>query len=208
MKPLTSNPRASNPRTGNPKSKQSGITLIESLVSLVILALGVMGLAGVQTRLLVESRTANSRAVAVGLIDDLTNRILLNRPAAFPVAPAVSAYVLTGFLDNVTSPTVAQDCVIAACTAAQMATSDLNQWRLAVERAFPGGQAFIFRPAANPNQLGIAIAWRSNERTLTNNDGTAVTAAIQAQYTAPFAVTANTVPCPAAFICHVVFVQP
>ena len=57
------------------KKRQSGLSLIESLVALVVLALGVMGLAGVQTRLLVETRTANSRAIAVQLIDDLTNRM-------------------------------------------------------------------------------------------------------------------------------------
>jgi hypothetical protein len=32
-----------------------------------------------QARMLVESRTANHRAVAIGFIDDLSNRMLLNR---------------------------------------------------------------------------------------------------------------------------------
>jgi type IV fimbrial biogenesis protein FimT len=61
---------------------QRGLSLIESLIALVVLAVGVMGLAGVQARMLVESRTANHRAVAIGFIDDLSNRMLLNRDAA------------------------------------------------------------------------------------------------------------------------------
>ena len=63
-------------------SRQHGMSLIESLVALLVLALGIMGLAGVQARMLAENRTTNSRAIAVSLIEDLANRMQLNRDAA------------------------------------------------------------------------------------------------------------------------------
>jgi type IV pilus assembly protein PilV len=199
----------------NNKSKfknQTGLTLIESLVALVVLALGIMGLAGVQTRLLVETRTANSRAIAVGLIDDLTNRMSLNRTAAIgkpqvlPVTAATtSQYVFAwgGAATGTAMPTYVNcgTTSTTTCTPAEMAQSDLFQWRTTVNAAFPGGQATVFQiPTATGDnrQLGIAIAWALNEK---STDTT---------YNNPFLVTNATsnVNCPANLICHVVYVQP
>lgn len=189
------------------KNRQSGISLIESLVALVVLALGVMGLAGVQTRLLVETRTANSRAVAVQLIDDLSNRMLLNRYAALgrPQLTAgdprflASSYLLAW--SNTTGMTAPNPstCLGAICTAAQLAAADMFQWRTAVNAALPGAQATVFQlPAASGDlrQIGIALGWPLNERT-TN-----------AAYNTPFNTTNNNITCPATLICHVVYVQP
>lgn len=184
------------------KSLQSGISLIESLVALVVLAIGIMGLAGVQTRLLVETRTANSRAIAVGLIDDLTNRMALNRLAAIgrPLPlPAVNSQYTFAWGDPIVP--ASQNCFTNTCTAAQMAQSDLFFWRTAVNAALPGGQATVFRldPAVGDSrQLGVAIGWSLNER----QTGTA--------YDAPFNVTTagNFGNCPATLICHLVYVQP
>jgi type IV pilus assembly protein PilV len=194
--------------TSRPRNRQAGLSLIESLVALVVLALGIMGLAGVQTRLLVETRTANSRAIAVGLIDDLTNRMALNRLAAIgrPLPlPAVSS--LYTFAWSAAMP-ASQDCT-NLCTAAQLAQSDLFLWRTAVNAALPGAQATVFQLAAangDPRQLGIAIGWPLNEKQV--KDGTAGSDATK--YNAQFDVTAlaNGVDCPNNLICHLVYVQP
>lgn len=174
-----------------PMRRQRGLSLIESLVSLLVLALGIMGLAGIQTRLLVETRTSAHRATAIRLIDDLTNRIALNRDAAiagnynFTWAAAASA---------------AQDCVAAQCTGAQMAQSDLNLWRASVATALPaGGAASVFQSANDARQIGIAVAWTANESNAAAADAT--------KYAAPFVIAAG-VTCPTNSICHVVYVQP
>jgi type IV pilus assembly protein PilV len=191
--------------------KQKGLTLIEALVALVILALGVLGLAGVQTRLLVETRTTNSRALAIGLIDDLSNRMLLNRDAAIgkPVSPqnateVASAYTLAWSADPAAAanPTDCRDNA-NQCTGVQLATYDLMAWRRAVAAVFPGGQARVFNSANDQRQIGIAIAWPENERKLgsTADDALAKN---------PLAITAagQGIDCPATLICHFVYVQP
>lgn len=190
-----------------PRKRQSGLSLIESLVALVVLALGVMGLAGVQTRLLVETRTANSRAIAVQLIDDLSNRMLLNRYAALgrPQLPTTdprflaSGYLLAwGNTTGMTAPNPSS-CVGVICTPAQLAAADMFQWRTTVNAALPGARATVFQlaPAAgDPRQLGIAIGWPLNERTADTT------------YNTPFNATNINVTCPATLICHVVYVQP
>lgn len=176
----------------NFKSRQSGLSLIESLVALLVLALGVMGLAGVQTRILAESRTSNARAVAIGLIDDMTNRILLNRDAA----------IKGSYSSSWGATTTTQDCLANNCTAAQLATSDLNLWRARVSDSLPGADANIFTSPNDARQIGIAIAWTANEGAAQDADTTT--------YGKPFAVTTalTGVNCPANSICHVVYVQP
>lgn len=179
-------------RSGASLSPQHGLSLIEALVSMVVLALGLMGLAGVQARLLVESRTANSRATAVGLIDDLTNRMLLNRDEAL-----ANSYALAW---NATK--AVQNCTTAQCTGAQLAQSDLNTWRIAVLASLPSANATVFQSPNDPRQIGIAIAWSANESKAADADNTT--------YNEPFKVTteANGVECPANSICHLVYVQP
>lgn len=102
---------------------QRGLSLIESLVALLVLTLGVMGLAGVQGRMLAETRTSNARAIAVGLIDDIANRMAVNRDQAmaagynFGWANAWPAGI---------------DCTVAPCSNAQRrsltATYGSGQW--------------------------------------------------------------------------------
>ncbi|MBK6999908.1 MAG: type IV pilus modification protein PilV [Rhodoferax sp.] len=186
------------------KQGQSGVSLIESMIALVVLGLGIMGLAGMQARMLVESRTANYRAVAVGLIDDLSNRMLLNRAAALgnPVAtPAVASSYELGW-DDAATAAPNPDCLAASCTGARLAQSDLNLWRAAVQRVLPGGKARVFRSPNDPRQIGIAVAWAANEGKAADDDSTT--------YNSPFKLTASRdgVVCPATLICHLVYVQP
>ncbi|MBK9571347.1 MAG: type IV pilus modification protein PilV [Rhodoferax sp.] len=177
-------------------SRQHGMSLIESLVALLVLALGIMGLAGVQARMLAENRTTNSRAIAVSLIEDLANRMQLNRDAALGALDAV-------FLAGATILPAAVDCSSATCTPAQMAQSDLNTWRTAMRALLgPGGNSAVFRPAPplDSNQIGIMIAWTANE----GKDGSG-----GIRDTTVFNVTSGTATvCPVDSICHLVYVRP
>ena len=89
-----------------PRLKQQGITLVESLVAIVVMALGVLGILGVQMRTLADTQTSVRRAQAVRLIEDLSERIRANpgglsqlasyvmdqpAPAAPPTAQDVAA---------------------------------------------------------------------------------------------------------------------
>ena len=68
--------------------KQDGITLVEVLVTMVILAIGLLGLVGLQARVQVLQIESYQRAQAVMLLEDLAGRIANNRNNA-------GAYVTT-----------------------------------------------------------------------------------------------------------------
>ena len=58
---------------------QRGISLVEVLIAMVILAVGLLGLVGLQGRLHIAQVESYQRAQALILLQDMQNRIVLNR---------------------------------------------------------------------------------------------------------------------------------
>ena len=194
----------------NNATSQRGVSLIEALVALLVLALGIMGMAGIQTRTLVESRTTNSRAIAVQMVSDLLDRMQANVGVRVPPPgpPAVNPYIV-----NWGDPVAGADCFTAGCNAANLASFDLNQWKTTLARLLPAGDARVFQSPSDPTQFGVLIGWAATQA---KNEG-AAGAAEQAQYTAAISVrdgagNAGTgvadIACPAGLICHLVYIRP
>jgi len=178
------------------KKYQSGISLIESLVALLVLALGILGMAGLQTRGLVDARITNARAVAVSMVDDLSERIQLNTGARLLAA---NPYVV-----GWGAPPIAPDCFNAACTPAETANMDLNQWKQTLASMLPLGDAAVFQSPLDPTQIGVLIAWSDNVSDQANAAGD------NGRYIAPQIVNTG-VPgqaCPDGLICHLVYIRP
>ena len=91
---------------------QLGVTLIELLITMVIVSIGVLGLAGVQVLSLKQAREAGQKMVALQAANDLLDRIRVN-PNADYSWPAGAA---------------AANCASTTCTPAQMAVFDLTLW--------------------------------------------------------------------------------
>ena len=100
------------------RHRQSGLTMIELLVTVVILLVGLLGLAGLQSRLQQSEVESYQRAQALILLNDMSNRIMANRNAA---ADYVTTAVGAG----------------AACPAAGSTRSsqDINAWCQALRGA-------------------------------------------------------------------------
>lgn len=65
-----------------PAKRQRGTSLIEVLVTIVILAIGLLGLAGLQVRLQSSEMEAYQRAQALVLLNDMASRMAANRISA------------------------------------------------------------------------------------------------------------------------------
>jgi type IV pilus assembly protein PilV len=209
---------------------QRGITLLEALVAMLVLAFGVLGLAVVQGRMLVETRTTNARAEAIRLIADLEERVRLNYPAQSAVNQT-SPYVMPpseAFQPPNTSPNnscaaTGSDANVVSCSPTQQAAYDVWDWRMEIANKLPGGVVDITQ-ADKTRQLKVVIAWLPNENTNTTLSGVAPnpqTAASYQQLSAPLQIAffnendAN--PCipptgaqaqqPPAYICHVDFIN-
>lgn len=141
--------------------RQGGITLIESLIAIVIAALGILGILGVQMRSLTDTTTTVRRAQAIRLIEDLGERLKVN-----PNAVAIMDNYVSDFTDTPTPG----NCTLG-CNRTDQAKYDLAVWKQGVKNNLPLGQARVFIPAAEAaspvesrRQLGVMISWRENER--------------------------------------------
>ncbi len=180
--------------------RQRGITLIESMVALVIAALGILGILGVQMRTLSDTSTAVRRAQAIRLIEDLSERMRVN-----PNAMANLGNYVSNFANNPTVGTCA-----SGCDHTTLAAYDLATWKQSVRNSLPLGQAEIFIPPAETGvaagqgrQLGIMIAWRENEgdgRKTNDIDAT------QVRNNSGGLTSGATLACPANHTCHLQYI--
>ena len=119
-----------------------GFTLVEVLIALVVLSIGMLGIAALYLESLRASRAALVRTEAVTLASDIADRIRANR-----------------------NPLNAYDCG-GTCDANEggnaVAIADLNAWRAAVAAQLPGGTTSITYAAAAANATNIytvTIGW-------------------------------------------------
>lgn len=137
----------------NQKKSQRGMALMEALISMLVMAFGVLGFLGLQAKTAALQVEAYQRSQALILLEDLTQRMRLNQANA-------SAYV--GADIGVTDP---GDCSGLGIGAAR----DLCEWsqliRGAAEKsgstlvgAMLGARGCVISPSANQYQL--TIAWQ------------------------------------------------
>jgi type IV pilus assembly protein PilV len=134
-----------------------GISMVESLVALVVISVGMLGIAGLYMSSLQAGRSANLRVQALNLASELADKIRANRKGRIAYNLAASD-----------TPAV-QSCVSSTCTAAQIAQNDLALWRDAINGtggAFRnlananGTVTFVDNPSPTPNRYEILITWR------------------------------------------------
>jgi type IV pilus assembly protein PilV len=173
-------------------SRQHGITLIESLVAIVVMALGILGILGVQMRTLADTQTGVRRAQAIRLIEDLSERMKVN--------PSSSKY-FNDYLLGWGAATSAVNCTTATCTSDKLAKSDIHEWKTTVKNTLPLSDVSIFAVddetiAGNKRQLGVMISWRENEK----DSSTGAIFNINA-------TTTGSTSCPANSTCHLQYIQ-
>lgn len=182
--------------------RQQGVTLLESLIAILVSALGILGILGVQMRTLADTQTSVRRGQAIRLIEDLGERMRVNPNALISINSYISGYTPQAANEN----NATTNCQSSACTPSQQAEYDLQQWKAAVQQNLPAGQASIFLAPgetvnANRRQVGVMIAWRENERADTKTD--AIDASQVRNSDGSFSAgTDDANACPDGFTCH------
>lgn len=146
----------------------SGFTIIEVLVALLVLSVGLLGLAALQATGLRYNHSAYLRSQAVVQVYDMADRMRANLPGV-----QAGAYSnLSGIPTSYTSGSI--NCVGNSssnnCVAADMAQFDLGQWNTANGGLLPGGAGKVGIAAgggadcANANAVcTITVSWNEIE---------------------------------------------
>jgi type IV pilus assembly protein PilV len=126
--------------------KQRGFSLVEVLIALIIMSVGMLGIAGLYVQSMQAGRTSLFRHHAVTLAGDVADRIRANPRAGIAYAG--------GGADN--------NCVAAGidCGEVEMASNDIFLWDQQATDSLPNGNVVItFDDTVFPPSYTIAVGW-------------------------------------------------
>jgi type IV pilus assembly protein PilV len=131
------------------RSNLGGFSLIEVLVALVVLSVGMIGMAAMYGQGLSAGRTAQFRTQAVNLVADMADRIRSNNQGLTAYEGAAA--------DHDCDP---QSGGPVPCSPAEMAAHDLFVWDTQVANLLPNGDWSIeVDEAALPPEYTISVTW-------------------------------------------------
>ncbi|MBT8135966.1 MAG: type IV pilus modification protein PilV [Gammaproteobacteria bacterium] len=142
-----------------------GFSLIEVLVALVVLSIGMLGIAALHIDGVRTGYSALQRTHAVNLTADMADRIRANPAGNYNVGVGAA-----GAAPGVACADTASGAAPGDCTPDQMAAYDVWEWRSAIEPSaatgLPGGAGRIdLDTATDPDSLVITVSWSDKGQT-------------------------------------------
>lgn len=113
-----------------------GFTLLEVLVAVLVLSIGLLGIAGLQVTGLRFNHSAYMRTQATLLAYELADRMRANRPTM-----VANGYNIPNAAGGASFP--ACETALGCPTAPQMAQNDVFQWQQRLAQVLPNGQGIV-----------------------------------------------------------------
>jgi type IV pilus assembly protein PilV len=152
-----------------PKSLSRGVTLIEMMVAVLVLSIGLLGIAGLQAATSKYKVNTWVRASSATLVSDLSERIRVNPDVAgssFATngVDSTSEYKISAKLENLRAESLAisKNCETTACTGSERATFDILTWRQRVRESMPFGEAWL--SGDRKSGFIVNLMWFDKER--------------------------------------------
>lgn len=142
---------------------QSGMSLIEVLVSMLIISIGVLGMIATQANAMRFLQSSHSQGAAAMLADDLANRIRANTVEAINNDAYVHRFSSSGESSRETD--TIKNCAFVACSTAELASWDLEQWQQTMMASLPSSSSVVTRSAtagtggATTHDFLITLRW-------------------------------------------------
>jgi type IV pilus assembly protein PilV len=160
--------------------RERGTTLIEILIAVVVMAAGLLGLAGLQMNSLQYQKSSSSRSEATQAVYDLGERIRSNWPMGVSNNPLFTKdqnwaldrannearynFARTYAAAKVEVPAIVAACSTGTCTAQQIANNDFAEWLRNIQRRLPGGAGSVTRVVRNPvvpfSEFLVVVMWQ------------------------------------------------
>jgi len=144
-------------------SQQSGFSLFEVLIAIVVLAVGLLGLAQMQATALINNQSAYQTSQATVMAYDIADRMRTNRDS-------IGRY-LTSFRTLEEARTIGgkSSCTSTTgeCTSSLMAQNDLYEWDNALTARLPSPTGTI---TVSGDIYTVAINWDDNRDGVVDSD--------------------------------------
>ncbi len=149
---------------------QSGFSMIEMMISLLILAIGLLGQMTLQMTSISSNRSSYYRSQASIIANDLADRMRLNEAAINDPNTPITDYenISIGKATTYTAPACQ---LVGKCKATDLAKLDLYEIQETLAASIPSGTATLDRDATITAQAvyKITISWTTEDRVgLTN----------------------------------------
>jgi type IV pilus assembly protein PilV len=131
------------PSHTNPR--QAGFSMMEILVTIVVLSIGLLGLAGLQMTGLQNNQSAYYRTIAMQQAYDMADRIRAN-----PVAQEAGDY------DSISGTPSDPGCISSGCTPTEMQEYDAHAWNTDNDELLPAGTGTVERSG---NFFIVTVMW-------------------------------------------------
>lgn len=129
------------------KKTQRGVTLVEAMIALLVISIGLLGIAALQLTSMSQNTSALNHSQAVWIANNMADRIRAN------VCDVVQAPIYNGIDTN---NTYNSDCTRnASCNNLQMVAHDAQIWSDMVQ-TLPGGRGTV---VFNNNVLTVSVMW-------------------------------------------------
>lgn len=148
---------------------QHGFSLLEVLIALLVLSVGLLGIAGLQTVSLRFNHQSYERTQATVLISEMFEKI-----AANPVAARAGSFDSVPLLSPSGSYAAYGSCP-TNCSPTELATYDLFRWKSSIEdpRRLAQGQGSIARvndpDGPTAHVYDITVSWVENDLNMTQS---------------------------------------
>lgn len=128
---------------------KNGYTLVEVLVALLVVSLGLLGMAALQISALKQNQNAYVRSQAIIAANDIMDRMRANKTA---VTSGNYFKDSTGYDGDEADDA----CEGSVCNSAAMATYDLNNWKYNLQMEVPSGGGCVARKVES--RVGFQVA--------------------------------------------------
>ncbi len=158
------------------KKTGRGFTLIEVLIAMLVMSLGLLGVAATLITAMHSSNSNYLKQLAVQSTYDMADRMRSNLLAA-SMPNSGNPYITALSPPGATAPS--PDCTSSACTTpAQMAAYDVWQWKTDLRNNLPeglGSIAVVADPTDNKALVTITVQWSDQPARATFNAASPVT---------------------------------
>lgn len=144
------------------KFRENGFSLVEVLVSIVVLAIGVIGAAGMQLAAQRAVQQAAFQNFAVQLGAEIADAIRAAGRQAVS-AEEILAHVDYRSADHGELPAPEKLCYAQDCDAQEFLRFEVYEWKRRIRNALPGGRLQVCRDVAHENAAVDRLSWDCNE---------------------------------------------
>lgn len=149
--------------------QQQGLSLIEVMISIIILGVGLLGLVGLQTRSIIMNQSAYYRSVAADLASDLADRIRANRTPFLASSDAETHSPFPPDFARCKQISNSEDTVVCAEQDAEhekyLLASEISEWNRFLRSQLPGAKFKLESSEAQSTgfyRYKLSISWLDN----------------------------------------------